>query len=810
MPSNAAEIWAKIRRAALIGQRQLRRGPASHAGTAARAAARWLDGAYGPWLRPDELRSKGPAMVRDIGPRRTAAAFLRYLGWRFKPPRLHRNPVNRDLRRNVEAYHHTAELTTPDGVVPARRPKNELDFALETPFGFDPAPSRTGPLAAIVHAFHIEELPGVLKCLAGVPGQVDLFLTTDVEDKRARLADATAGWRKGSVEIRLTPNRGRDVAAKLVGFADVYERYDLFLHLHLKKSPHGGAALARWRDYLVDTLVGSPEIAASNLSLFDDPRVGVVFPQHLFELRGVLNWGYDFPIARALMARMGVTIDTGMVLEFPSGSMFFARSAALRPLLALGLAFEDFPEESGQIDGTLAHAVERIVLMTAETAGFEWRKVARADLYPLRETVLACRAPEDLARHRLKVFQPILSPIGEPAPIFALPIAERRPIAGYPCACPRPRLNLLVPTVNPHQSFGGVSTALRLFDAWAERLGPGVDRRIVSTDADIKKSGYAAFPDYVAQPFLPPLEPPARALVDASEREGGRLDLRARDVFVATAWWSADIIEALEADRRRWFGGARSYVYLIQDDETHFYGRGAKSSLAEETYRSGRGALAIFNSEELHAAMTGAHAFDRAFVLPFQIDPRIEAALRRAPREREILVYGRPSVSRNAFETICAGLQIWQRRDPVRASRWRITFLGEAFAPRVVAPLQNARVEGKLTLDDYAARLCRASVGLSLMLSPHPSYPPLEMAMAGMITVVNAFAGRDPRDRIPDPVVVGSLRPDEVARAVEEAVRRAEPLVGQVTGPDALRPPRRSGRVADVDAIAAELRDMLA
>lgn len=47
-------------------------------------------------------------------------------------------------------------------------------------------------------------------------------------------------------------------------------------------------------------------------------------------------------------------------IDFPAGSMFWAKVDALRPLYALDLELKDFPEEHGQIDGTLHHAVERI------------------------------------------------------------------------------------------------------------------------------------------------------------------------------------------------------------------------------------------------------------------------------------------------------------------------------------------------------------------------------------------------------------------------------------------------------------------
>ena len=47
-----------------------------------------------------------------------------------------------------------------------------------------------------------------------------------------------------------------------------------------------------------------------------------------------------------------------------------------------------------------------------------------------------------------------------------------------------------------------------------------------------------------------------------------------------------------------------------------------------------------------------------------------------------------------------------------------------------------------LGLDDYARQMRESDLLLSLMLSPHPSYPPLEMAACGGVTVTTAFANK--------------------------------------------------------------------
>jgi lipopolysaccharide biosynthesis protein len=52
--------------------------------------------------------------------------------------------------------------------------------------------------------------------------------------------------------------------------------------------------------------------------------------------------------------------------------MFWAKTKAIRPIASLGLRYEDFPEERGQLDGTLAHAIERILFYVCELAGYSW------------------------------------------------------------------------------------------------------------------------------------------------------------------------------------------------------------------------------------------------------------------------------------------------------------------------------------------------------------------------------------------------------------------------------------------------------
>ena len=404
--------------------------------------------------------------------------------------------------------------------------------SLELPLGYAATPEMPR-VAVVLHAFHVALMPEFRVYLANIPGRADLFVSTDTAEKRDAVASAFASWNKGLFEVRVVPNRGRDVAPKLVGFADVHDRYAVVLHLHTKSSTHD-ARLAGWRGYLLETLLGSPDVVRGVFEAFGRaPSLGMLAPQHIDVLRPWIRWGENHAQAAALAERMSFALSPTAPLDFPSGSMFWARTAALRPLLDLRLAFEDFPEEAGQVDGTAAHAIERLYFLACEHAGFDWVKVTAPGQLHERGGIVAVSSPQELdrvlKRHRLRLraldgggashLPRITSPAPKPRRVLHV---SWRPALGDAAPVSEERRLVIV-------LHGAATPALwRSAKLAAGRLPDGMVGEVLALPdaslAEAQREGFTAGADLVLLIGTPGLLHPGSgtALLRMSEALGGR------------------------------------------------------------------------------------------------------------------------------------------------------------------------------------------------------------------------------------------------------------------------------------------------
>lgn len=230
-------------------------------------------------------------------------------------------------------------------------------------------------LGAVLHAFYPDVAADIvrrLEALDAPPGLIVSTVSHAHPDVKRILAASSLRH-----EIVVVENHGRDIWPFLQTLTRCDELgYEVVLKLHTKRSRHrddGGD----WRSELLDALL-DPDLVAAVRSAFEtDPELGLVGPsRHHLSLTSYIGANAENVIA--LGRRLGVHSIDGNAAFF-AGSMFYVRLAALAPLRALELGPSDFEPELGQVDGTLAHAVERCFPLAVESAGFTVRGIDGAD-----------------------------------------------------------------------------------------------------------------------------------------------------------------------------------------------------------------------------------------------------------------------------------------------------------------------------------------------------------------------------------------------------------------------------------------------
>ncbi len=233
-----------------------------------------------------------------------------------------------------------------------------------------------GSIAVHVHLFFEDLANEMLEYINHIPYPFDLFITTDSEQKAERFQKLFQqnGVQK-QLEVVLVPNVGRDVAPFLAGLGDRLSGYDYLGHFHGKKSTTvdwGG----RWRNYLLDNLLGSKEGVRAIFHEFEaDLKLGMVYPPAYPLIAPYADWGGNEERCRTLLREMGCDADLPAIPDFPVGNMFWARGAAIKPVLEYSWKYEQFEPEEGQISQTLPHAIERIWRYCATGRGYYTQEI---------------------------------------------------------------------------------------------------------------------------------------------------------------------------------------------------------------------------------------------------------------------------------------------------------------------------------------------------------------------------------------------------------------------------------------------------
>jgi lipopolysaccharide biosynthesis protein len=325
-----------------------------------------------PFIKIDSIYKYNKKKLLNYLDDLTYEKIASHLDFRYKKNLIKRTKIKPG--KQLEKSLNTKKIFNQQGVQQALNPADDFIKTVQVPLNDVDGINFVYPkISAVIHCYYIDVASDILSLLSSSNVPMKILLTTDTQEKSDQLSDLLLKFNLNG-EVSLVPNRGRDIAPFLIEGAAFIRDAEIILHLHTKKSIHNDR-YRNWGQHIFGALIGSSEIIKSICLMFQSPSIGVIYPDHFCEVTNLRNWGFDYQKSTSLLERIGISITANTPLEFPTGSMFWAKAEAIRPLFECNLRYDDFDVEGGQTDGTLAHAIERSILLVSENSGYQNIKI---------------------------------------------------------------------------------------------------------------------------------------------------------------------------------------------------------------------------------------------------------------------------------------------------------------------------------------------------------------------------------------------------------------------------------------------------
>ena len=245
------------------------------------------------------------------------------------------------------------------------------------------------------------------------------------------------------------------------------------------------------------------------------------------------------------------------------------------------------------------------------------------------------------------------------------------------------------------------------------------------------------------------------------------IDAFADELFLTTSWWTTHTTLAAVSSAR--------VLYLLQEDERMFYAGGDKHLRCCELLMNEQMNVVV-NTRGLldHLVTTGlphlrrtAVAFEPAF------PPSVY--LRRSKssgQKKRFMFYARPEHERNIFYF---GLEVLDRaiaQGIIDHDTWDVQLVGANIPAFTFCDGTPATRLSGLSWKDYAELAGGVDLALSLMYTPHPSYPPLDLAASGAVVVTNRFGNKTDLSALCGNIMTADLTVPAMLQALREGVAR--------------------------------------
>lgn len=231
--------------------------------------------------------------------------------------------------------------------------------------------------AVIIFLYYEESLNRYLTYIDNIVSSIDIYIVSNNIDIYGDILRYIKKSRK-QIQLIRSENRGRDVSALLIECVDILQNYKYICFVHDKKRKDyiSEDAFELWMDNLWGNTLGSKVYISNVLHLLESRKeIGLLVPPEPIGtfspfLYGENVWGMNFEMTQQLAEELNLKCRIDMDRPpITLGMCFWARSCALEKLFKRKWEYDDFEKEPLKDDGTISHAIERILGYVVQDVG---------------------------------------------------------------------------------------------------------------------------------------------------------------------------------------------------------------------------------------------------------------------------------------------------------------------------------------------------------------------------------------------------------------------------------------------------------
>lgn len=227
-------------------------------------------------------------------------------------------------------------------------------------------------VAVMVNLYYGENVEWYLNQLYEISDMADVYVISSRSDILDIVSDQ-------KIHLLKKKNRGRDISALLISGREIILQYDYICFLHDKRarSKEHTMLVKFWIENMWSNLIGTKAYIENVLGIFENnPNIGLLVPPETggmdWKIWGVDLWESNYERVQKICNEWSLNCNLDpQVPPITIGTAFWCKTAALSKLFHRNWQYEDFDDEPLPDDGTLSHAIERILAFVAQDAGYD-------------------------------------------------------------------------------------------------------------------------------------------------------------------------------------------------------------------------------------------------------------------------------------------------------------------------------------------------------------------------------------------------------------------------------------------------------